>query len=491
MGSFKDNIYHSLHHEVNRYENKESKKVPFLYVYLRRKKEADPRLVILNAYLTYLRGGRIAPQTVVSEAVRLLCKEHRDPEPLPGWKQLLEVTVRAGAANSASEALELLSDAERREAFLGGAEAKLFSPTLCRALAKDVREAFPYNEKRNDRYVQLRERDLLFQCEEDPDNRQYFLYLLDFLLSYVQPIKADAFSLIASIWEGLGYAVPAVSPRKSPVGGKTYDLFRKRLEAIRAVAEERLAEIRSEAIPGEKLHELAEQLQQLLIKADAAAWLYDAGYPLSEKGGREARRPRKADHTMDLLDALYRERGEWFGGEPSTTFDLKKSEKDIKALFKLLEAEKRRDVIIPITFDSVTGTGLYIIGTDHLKNTFATNFAEYRKTHSCCYNVTYPVGDPQEIKVYTNSAPMGVKMPCITYSMGDSLQIFENKLGEAYHYFSAITDLADAEGNNAYAFYQGFNQQAPEGCPEAYLKYFEEGDDWDDEDDFDEEDDLF
>lgn len=471
METFKDSFYGFLKNEIDRHEKEGTGKAPFLYLYLKQKKEEDPRLVVLTAYLQYLQGGCADPRAVISAAAESLRGACHGAELPSGLKRLTAILLQKGTANSASEAMALLSDAEKRERFLQSAEADLFSPSLCRQLAEDVRAAFPYNEKRNDRYVQLREQDLLFQCEEHPDGRNYFLFLLEFTISYVRPVTQRTFGLFFSLWKGIQAAVPSLSEKKLPPHGKN-NLFRERLEAIRGFAEEGMRDIPPEAIPRDVLHALTEQLLRTLIKTDAAAWMYDVGYPIHERqeGTRAPRRPRKADRTMDLLDSFYRERGEEFGDRSGTKFDFDESRVDIEALFTLLDQGKRRDVIIPIAIDCATGAGLYIVGNDLLKNsTEPKGFDKYYREHNCSYNVMYP----SDIR-YADDNECGIFQTMNYYRR---YQIWLNALEDAYNYYSAIIDLMNSSDHAgfAYDFYRvDINGRAPEGCPRAYLKYFEE-----------------
>lgn len=460
MGKFKNDFYSFLKKEIDSYEEKESKKTPFLYDYLRQKKEADPRLVILNAYRRYLQNGCSDPRALISTALSLLCKGDRSHEKLPGLEQLTEIAVQTGAVPSGRAAAALFGDAQKREHFLESTSPEQFSPGLCKALAEDVRAAFPYNEKRNDRYIQLQEQALLFRCTEDPDIRQHFLYLLDFLLAGSLPVTGEIFSIISAVWEKLRQAVPERPAEEFPASGRVREQFRKRVEVFRALAEEVPDHVLRKAVSPEALHELAQQLLLSLIKKDAAAWMYDAGYPLLKRAERSSGRLRKADHTMDLLDVFFRERGEAFGGGASAVFDLDQSRGDIAKLFSGLNKEdKGRNVIVPLAIDSDTGTGLYIIGIDHLK---MDRRRGYGKDHSCCYNVVYP---SQWESFDKDKETIAIKY---------DIQSFESKLDDAYYEYAAfISDKDEAEGSACY-FFRRINGSPPEGCPLAYVKYFKE-----------------
>lgn len=427
MDNFKKRFYSFLKNEIDRYEDGESTKEPFLYTYLKRKKEENPRIVILKSYLEFLQNGCLTPQTVVMAAEALL--------------------KRTGLASSASTSID-----------------------LCQALLKDVQENFPYNEKRKDRYVQLREQELMFRCEKEHDKWKYFKYLLDFVLAYTMPVSIKTFSLFESVWERIRCAAPDTPATEIPLGGKKYDRFRKRLESLRVSVDAfEFTDTLSDTIPLQTLYDLTEQMLQTVIKTDAAAWLYDAGYPVivERKGERIPVRPRKIDHTMELIDEFYRERGKAFDSRPNTEFSLTESENDINRLFELLDKDKKRaKVVVPITIDAATGAGLYIVGTECFRNC-SRKFRAYKEEHSCCYNVIIPT----EYRDFGGSG--------IFYQMDDNeeLQIYESgRLDEAYTYFSAIIDLASEEEGYAYFLYQDINSDPPEGCPEAYLKYFIEED---------------
>lgn len=436
MDEFKKRFYTFIKNEIDRYEQKASEKEPFLYAYLRNKKENNPRIVILKNYLAYIQKNQAMPETVIDTALELLYPEEYRPE--------------------------------KRTDFLPRSENNSFSREQCRKLVDDVRKAFPFNAKRSDGYIRLREQELLFQCKEGLDNWQYFTYLLDFTLDRALPVSKEAFCFFEAIWEGIRKAYLPNTLNEIPSGGKTREQYRKRLIVLKSftghVAPSKSI---SGTVSPALLHSLTEHLLQTIIRTDAAAWLYDVGYPAkTNKESKQTRlRPRKTDHTMELLDAFYRERGEEFDDGTRQEFSLNDSKEDITALFELLDKDKSRNkVIIPLTIDTATGTGLYIVGTEYFKNNRTySEFKEYFKAHNCCYNVIMPTEA-------INSEVHG-----ILQQMDDgSDQLYENnRLEEAYYHYSAIIDLTGEDEGYAYLFYQDNNSEPPKGCPEKYLKYFE------------------
>lgn len=464
MESYKKRFYTFLKDEIDRFEQGESQKEPFLYAYLRKKKEGSPRLVILRGELACRLGGCKSSEAVAEAAARLLGREALLQKrcrgcPPPGWKGLLAAVERSGLAASPAEALAVLSSPDRATGFLEHPEARLLSPDLCRALVEDVLAVFPRNEKRNDRYVQLRERELRLQREGQADGWRYFLYLLDFVEACDLPVTGEIFARFESVWETVRRAVPALSMIRIPPEGKAGPRFRKRLAELRAAIDEAQAPDALPEIFPETLPELTELLLRAVIKADAAAWLYDAGYPVREQ--QRDGRTRKADRTMELLDEFYRddERVGAFEGRacPRTRFTLDEAREDITRLFALLDRdEKRKKVVVPLAIDSATGAGLYIVGTDFFQKR-SKSFAAYCHAHRCCYTVACPA----EFR----SGGSGSILHQMEY-------VCEDRIADAYAQYLEITDLSGEDWWFTYDYYQGNNSYAPEGCPEAYARYF-------------------
>ncbi len=174
---------------------------------------------------------------------------------------------------------------------------------------------------------------------------------------------------------------------------------------------------------------------------------------------KKTAKSRTSSTVLDLFDAWYLERGDLALG----SFKNRVSEKDYQNLFDLLKNDiNRKKVLIPVSIDSVTGAGLYIMG----KDLFPFDEWTYDRGIFCGLCVVSLWELTQSKGAYLCYEYKDYLTKCT--SIADAVKFFENDLG-----INRVDFL-----NQIY----NFNGNSPESCPNNLKKYFADYDIDEDED---------
>lgn len=443
MGRFKDDFYKLLIYEIAEYQPDRDKKEPFLYSYLKKKKEDNPRLVIRRAYYEYNQNKLLNSEQVFNAALQLVKRE----------KTLQNIK------NKGSFVISIINDEEKFRKLKEESDTN----ELCCKIVSEILSLFPYNEKRNDKYVVLREKQLMLNSGEFENKLEYFSFLLSIATSGKYYIDDKCFELFCDIWSDIrknNSDLPEITVQKNnknnlKIIGDTFKLSDKSIN-------------NAHALSLKKLNALTELLLAKIIRNDAEAWLYDSGYSVNEKS-RNISMPRKTDSTMDLLDDFFTRPGMSYEFNNSvqqssnfvSTELTEKKKQEIQTLFGLLDSDKnRRTVIIPLFIDSLTGDGLYIAGNDYINDN--SNVRDYRKKHNCCYSM---------VELYDTNIDKSLLMNSVAF---DFDEVYFDNLDEAYKAYMAHISI---ENYLRFTFYCDQNKKKPLGCPRSFLNYFDCEDD--------------
>ena len=167
----------------------------------------------------------------------------------------------------------------------------------------------------------------------------------------------------------------------------------------------------------EELEETVTQLSSAVLKAEAKAFLYDAGFPLqprtTKKGtelsgeeeidrsigeetdaDRETKTARRQDRTMDLVSDYCDRHGISAKGKGmihtesgSADIDSKEFRDTAEKLYHALRKDNRTTAYVPLCIDEKNGAGIYIIGSEFIPNTSyrGKKWAHEAKGWSCLY----------------------------------------------------------------------------------------------------------
>ena len=210
--------------------------------------------------------------------------------------------------------------------------------------------------------------------------------------------------------------------------------------------------------------ELAEKVQHDILRVEIKTLLYDAGFSV-ESG--TYRSPRKKEKSMDILDAYFKYvRGNPFsmqGGDseiPGGYLTWEEYYEACDTLRDTLNSDRgdieHCDMFMPMWIDREVGGGVFLIG----KNKFEES-AEVKIYSNCEFGVVYFLG-VEDGRAFEFDAFQAKK------SERDAFPGME----EAVSWFQNCDYKADS-----FAEYMACNNNAPDECPDVFLKFFEQPED--------------
>lgn len=152
------------------------------------------------------------------------------------------------------------------------------------------------------------------------------------------------------------------------------------------------------------------KVMDLYLYAEAAQFLYNAGYPLpleddSEEYGKETLEPEKLNHAriktvpVKLLDYYFSKRGLSFEQltsvsrmSPSWISKNEALKEKLEEVYHFACDNNLKKAVIPLLIDNESGSGLYIIGENYLQS-WGTKDQNYQKVEAildgrpCCYAI--------------------------------------------------------------------------------------------------------
>ena len=185
------------------------------------------------------------------------------------------------------------------------------------------------------------------------------------------------------------------------------------------------------------------------VRGDDAAWQIDRD---SEQVGLA---PRKKDKSLDLMDMLFfrSDLDNPFSIIPqSDVSDMVNDEDyadDSQRLLDVLNDQKRENVCIPLRIDRTTGSGVYILGRKY-----------------------YQDEDRDTMKKKGEYSRFGIVQP--NYGMAPT-SIFEVReiYGWEQNEYQTMVDIWKNEVlDDSMEDIISYNGQAPEGCPDSFIKWF-------------------
>ena len=309
-------------------------------------------------------------------------------------------------------------------------------------------------------------------------DKEYFVSILDIMLRKKIRIQEAMFNKILAMRDMFSYAGGESYDKIHPeLTDREYRLFYRRTEEIRASMED----VPEDEDPGRRyaLKELSDAVMKEALVAEAKAWLYDAGFPVNNAA---AARPRKTDHSMQLMDAFFDREGTAYfldgyseGKNSSDPENDRELIAEAEALFEIMDADPDyRCSAVPVMIDRETGSGLYIYGMEsddkshpvYMKNDVIRRRA--MSGHSCYYTIFEYCGS------YRDTDRMrfpGAAPGRLTYRQYISNEGSRNESVGYINIEDALYDYKAVIRDRVPVMYED-NMPAPEGCPDRFKRYF-------------------
>lgn len=303
-------------------------------------------------------------------------------------------------------------------------------------------------------------------------DKEYFISLLDIVLKKKIRIQEAMFRKILALRDRFPFAPDKISPEPE---GREYRLFYRKAEDIRTSIEEVPED--SDVKRRRALEELSEMVMAEALVAEAKAWLYDAGFPVNSTA---MPKPRKMDHSMQLVDAFFRRDGSAYFldgyDERSSVYENDRELiKEAEDLFEIMDADPDYNAaVVPVMIDRATGSGLYIYGMEsddrsnpvYLKNEVIRRRAMFG--HSCYYTIFEYCGSYRDTdrRRFPGAAPGR-----LTYKQYVSNEGSRNESTGYINIEDALYDYRTVIRDRVPLMYED-NMPAPEGCSERFKKYF-------------------
>ncbi len=232
--------------------------------------------------------------------------------------------------------------------------------------------------------------------------------------------------------------------------------------------------------------EIVKELSEAILVAQAKAFLYDTGYALFSPNGNKKEdiykddsigteirvlgksTGRRQDHMMELVDLYWAEKGSrtlGSGFAASQAMDYGSEDFKVRcmAAYEALQGEGRSNVFLPLTVDSASGAGLYILGVNNIDETSLGDGEDLWRSlgkknwekftcHFCCVRWAG----------IENQPGIGV----CTYYFIDA---FGDDIDRAIESFRS--NLENPE--DIYEVYTSINETLPEGMDGRYHSYFQ------------------
>ena len=336
---------------------------------------------------------------------------------------------------------------------------------------------FPRNEKRKDIYVLLRESDMLRTLGYKKDT-EHFLFAMELITSrrirvtgeMLEKTEALVHLVCRKMPEGSEDTASKESLQENTANLRTGNTAKKSTgNAAKKCAAlfTRLKEEKSLKVPpkacdefGEMLTGLTEDILYEILLDDAKTFLYDSG--------------RKTDSTMQMIESFFEREDAFFelegySGEAGGQLDEEKIN-DTKKLFEMLDGDPaRRYAIVPVAIDPSSGMGLYIIGMgeDGPDNIMISGrmSRSLLKGHNCVYAIFN-----FDEAVYSSEFHPDDIYGFLKFGLAENGIYPGNRLEDACAYYNSRRMFARED--QALEMFVDSNNDAPEGCPDSFLKYF-------------------
>ena len=223
----------------------------------------------------------------------------------------------------------------------------------------------------------------------------------------------------------------------------------------------------------EEMGLLTEELLAAILVAQARAFLYDAGYALDSKGDEATEKyavktaKRRQDHMLDLVDIYWKKAGRSTRNDSDDLVadcDSDEFKEHCLAIFEKLQNEKNDTICLPLCIDPWTGTGLFIMGINHLDEKALTEWCEYMERDEDdweCFHCHFTC-------IYWEDLFMQ-DFESIDFNGG--VQIFGDDIYQAVEAFCEM--IVNDKYAQGYEMYRGMNGDYPGKFAEKFKRYFE------------------
>lgn len=254
---------------------------------------------------------------------------------------------------------------------------------------------------------------------------------------------------------------------------KVYDILRMQQgEAYRNVTG-RLGKRGYWQPPFTKLMRLTDAVLDVAVAYDIREFFFDTavekeeGYSVAKRqkrygDERNGSRAERTDKSLKLIDFYCRKKGKTlFGSGSGEGAGAEPKDMMCDALYRKLLEGGNEEVFVPLLVDRATGCGIYLIGRAYFEDSYAEMPGKRKtKEDSCAYGVMFLDND------YGEGIRTGYHI--------------NNEFGEFPDYNSARFKgdwSYEKTRQEAEDTMKEINGQAPDGVPEEFRKYFEDGTD--------------
>lgn len=447
MSGLRDDFYYRIGRDYYEHMNNS-----FIYRYVRRERERNLRLrmkeelfcladtpLSKGRYTRFLVGALLTDKNLAAGLDRI-------------------VTISDFLDSAAFIADHSIEEDSIRERLAGLAEYLDRHPVLdidvdmLREISNELMESFEFEGEKKNPYVQVTS--LYMDMDYGlMDNADYIRRLLDFFANnskYI-PGKSDMAVLqekAFSVW-----------------GKDVFNGVRKstdkiaRLIQLAITDESSFVRFADYLMEKNYVAEMTERIQEEILRVEINTLLYDAGFS-SDNG--TYRSPRKKEKSMEILDAYFKYVGsDPFGrhGETAIPGDYLTWDEYYETCDELKDMlnsnrndRKHMDMFMPMWLDREVGGGVFLIGRNQFEES-----AGVQIDSNCELGVVYFLGVEDgrvfEIAAFQTSSYDRDAFP----GMEEAVSWFQN-----YDY-----------REDALEEYRSCNRDAPVGCPDVFLKFFE------------------
>lgn len=446
MAGFRDDFYCKIGRDYH--EHMENS---FIYGYVRGEHEQNLRLRIKEE-LFCLADTPLSKEKYTRFLVRALLTDRNlaaGLDEIMSLRELVEkASVYAGSMDKGSIRDQLIGLSE----YLDRHPVINIDVDVLRAVTNEILGSFEFEGEKKNPYVQLTS--LYMDLDHGLlDSSNYIKGLLDFFATnskYI-PGKAD---------------MAVLQEKALAVWGKgVFTGVRKSADKLARLAqfaesdEDSFARFADSLVERKYAAALTGRIQDEIIKVEVSTLLYDAGFSLDNGTYRP---PRKKEKSMEILDAYFKYvGGDPFGGHGDSgipgdylTWDeYYDACDDLKDTLNANRNDRgHHDVFLPMWLDREVGGGVFLIGRNRFEES-----AGVQIDSNCELGVVYFLGVEDgrafELAAFQSSSYDRDAFP----GMEEAVSWFQN-----YDY-----------REDALEEYRSCNRDVPTGCPDVFMKFFE------------------
>ena len=230
------------------------------------------------------------------------------------------------------------------------------------------------------------------------------------------------------------------------------------------------------------------RLRDMLVCAEAEAWLLDTGWSV-KKDTRGQAPARRKNIPIELIER-YLERKMPAGPDgsagsaaaaPAWLEDNASAARDAAALYRAMNTEEYRQAVVPLKIDRATGAGIYLLGCGYFEDLLPRlprSEERLRELLGTRHAVIAEVAHAQAVLDILYAMPGFAGNVTARSWFWENVRVFElpvteRTLAALFDDFDGAVRYAAAQsGEGLFAPFADVNEEAPEHCPERYLAYF-------------------